>query len=356
MVVVKCTSYGIAKGIHLTSLSKSLQSWVALGVALSLWACTPAQDSSRNDSATGAPAPSSNPDGGSADADSSDAGWDVTTDPVPPLPTHIVALGDLHGDVAAARAALSLAGAIDAQDHWIGGELVVVQVGDQLDRGDQERDLLAMLERLKQEASAVGGALVVLNGNHETMNVEFDFRYVTDQGWLDFADIEWDPNDPLYQDFEETERGRVAAFRPGGPFALLLAEQDVVTVIDQTVFVHGSLLLWHAEYGVDNINQEVRDWMLGLSAKPTALVGSEGPVWDRTYSDEPNEEACQELTATLDLLSAERMVIAHTVFLDGISSACDERVWRVDVGMAAYYGGSVAALDINDGQVTILSP
>src|SRR5688572_24286637 len=73
----------------------------------------------------------------------------TTTTPVEPLavppptfldemPPRLVALGDVHGDLAAARAALRLVGAIDWSNQWIGGDLVVVQTGDQLDRSDQE--------------------------------------------------------------------------------------------------------------------------------------------------------------------------------------------------------------------------
>ena len=61
----------------------------------------------------------------------------------------IVAFGDVHGDLEAARGALRLAGAIDEQDHWIGGDLIVVQTGDQLDRGDQEQEILDLFERLR---------------------------------------------------------------------------------------------------------------------------------------------------------------------------------------------------------------
>lgn len=56
---------------------------------------------------------------------------------------------------------------------------VLLQVGDILDRGDQELKLLYMLERLQRQAAAAGGALWVLNGNHETMNVGGNFRYAT---------------------------------------------------------------------------------------------------------------------------------------------------------------------------------
>lgn len=51
------------------------------------------------------------------------------------------------------------------------------QVGDILDRGDQEIQIFYFLERLQREAAAAGGALWVLNGNHETMNVAANHRW-----------------------------------------------------------------------------------------------------------------------------------------------------------------------------------
>ena len=96
-----------------------------------------------------------------------------------PGAARLVAIGDLHGDFLATRKAFRLAGAIDETDRWVGGKLVVVQTGDQLDRGDEEREIIEFLERLQGEARIAGGSLVVLNGNHETMNVMGDFRYVT---------------------------------------------------------------------------------------------------------------------------------------------------------------------------------
>lgn len=55
-------------------------------------------------------------------------------------------------------------------------------MGDLLDRGDQELPLLYWLERLQGQAAAAGGALHVLNGNHESMNVAGQYRYATRGG------------------------------------------------------------------------------------------------------------------------------------------------------------------------------
>src|SRR5688572_22921685 len=44
-----------------------------------------------------------------------------------PSRTRLVAIGDIHGDLAALRAALRLAGAIDSDDRWVGKGLTVVQ-------------------------------------------------------------------------------------------------------------------------------------------------------------------------------------------------------------------------------------
>ncbi|HEY2510000.1 MAG TPA: metallophosphoesterase, partial [Polyangiaceae bacterium] len=99
-----------------------------------------------------------------------------------PAPARIVAIGDLHGDLDHARRALRLAGAIDAHDRWIGGSLMVVQTGDEIDRGDDDRAILDDVDAWRDQARASGGAFLALLGNHELMNAALDFRYVTPGG------------------------------------------------------------------------------------------------------------------------------------------------------------------------------
>ena len=79
---------------------------------------------------------------------------------LPPAPSRLVAVGDLHGDLDKARRALVAARVLDpSTDRWSGGDSVLVQVGDVLDRGDGEIACLFLLERLAKEAALVGGAV-----------------------------------------------------------------------------------------------------------------------------------------------------------------------------------------------------
>lgn len=262
-----------------------------------------------------------------------------------PAPARLVGFADVHGDLDATLDVLRLAGLIDADHRWAGGETVVVQTGDQLDRGDDEQAILDLFERLSEEAWDAGGGFYPLLGNHETMNVELDLRYVTDGGFADFADTPYDPEDALYDDFPEEQRGRVAAFRPGGPYALLLAGHNIAMKVGDTVFVHGGLLPAHAAVGLDRINTDVHAWMKGEGPAPNRWISSDSPVWSRHYSDDDAPPDCAALTETLEVLGASRMVVGHTV-QDVPNPACDGKVWRMDVGMAAHYGGRSAAIEI----------
>ncbi len=157
-----------------------------------------------------------------------------------PAAGRLIALGDLHGDFKATLAALRLGGLIDAEERWIGGTTTVVQTGDQLDRGDDEPEILALLDRLRKEAMTAGGAVYVLNGNHEIMNAAGDLRYVTRGGFADYVSYD-DPNVPVPGAVPEEARGRMLAFRPGADIANTLADRKVIAVVGDSIFVHGGV-------------------------------------------------------------------------------------------------------------------
>jgi hypothetical protein len=266
----------------------------------------------------------------------------------------VVAIGDLHGDLGATRRALRLAGAIDENDRWIGGELVVVQTGDILDRGDDEQAIMDLFAALRAQAAEAGGAVHVLNGNHELMNAAGDFRYVTPGGFRDFEDAV-DPALGALAHVPAEQRARAVAFVPGGPYARVLAGQNLAIMIGDTIFAHGGVTPGYAERGLDTVHREVRCWLLGDGgdAVPEAVSDPDSPTWSRHFSLDP--PACKLLQRSLDALGARRMIVGHTTHTEGITSACSDRVWRIDVGLAASYGGPMQVLEIRGDSIRVLA-
>ncbi|MCA9630130.1 MAG: metallophosphoesterase, partial [Myxococcales bacterium] len=274
-----------------------------------------------------------------------------------PAPERLVAFGDVHGDFAATRKVLQMAQVVDEAGHWNAGKLVVVQTGDQLDRGDDERKILDYFEALREEAKKAGGAFHVLLGNHETMNAMADFRYVTQGGFKAFDDVEESGvPEAVIGRFPESARGRARALLPGGKYAALLAKRNTVLIVGDSLFVHGGVLPEHLDYGLGRLNQEVRDWLVGKRSSPPAIIAKDdAPVWVRDYSEPESGKAnCKRLGEVLDRLELKRMVVGHTVQSQGVTEACSGRVWRIDVGLATYYGGPTQALEIRGDTVTVL--
>ncbi|MBN1611653.1 MAG: metallophosphoesterase [Polyangiaceae bacterium] len=321
--------------------------WLLLALALAAPACdrepkaAPAARTGQKASALAAPAAS----------ELDELPWKL------PAAERVVAFGDLHGDAAAARAVLILVGAMSEEGRWIGGKTVVVATGDQMDRSDDERRLFELLADVSRQASAAGGAVHVLSGNHEVLNVAGHFDYVSEQGFAQFSDVERPELGEALALFPPEARGRAAAFLPGGPYARRLARWPVVVQVGDTVFVHGGLLPEHLAYGIGQINRDVRRWMNGhMPRLPEMLRSMRAPYWVRLYSSsELENDACPTLSQTLSSLGARRMVVGHTP-QKRINAACDEQVWRIDVGLSRFYGtGRVEALEIRGNQVQVLS-
>jgi hypothetical protein len=273
-----------------------------------------------------------------------------------PASARLVAIGDVHGDLTALRGALRLAGAIDSDDRWIGRDLTVVQTGDQVDRGDQDREVLDVLERLEVNAKAAGGALHVLNGNHELMNARFDFRYVTRKSFASFDDFSSSAS-KLAGRVPDAELGRAAAFMPGAPYALKLSRHLTVALVGDSLFAHGGVLPAHVDYGLDRINREASAFLAGRSRElPAVLMDESGPVWMRDYgSPEVDDTICEGLGRVLAQVGAKRLIVGHTVQEHGISSACGERLFRIDIGLSAFYGVKPPqVLEITAGGARIL--
>ncbi|XP_062086666.1 shewanella-like protein phosphatase 1 isoform X1 [Humulus lupulus] len=315
----------------------------------------------------------------------------------------IVAVGDLHGDLDQTRYALEMAGVLsnDGQDMWVGGETVLVQLGDILDRGEDEIAILSLLRSLDIQAKSQGGAVFQVNGNHETMNVEGDFRYV-DAGafeecsdFLEYSDgnrddweeafvnwnvvsTQWKEDHKMTQNYwgpwnlVKRQKGVIARsilMSPGGKLACELARHSIVLKINDWVFCHGGLLPHHVEYGIDRINRDVSLWMRGLTKTDNgpgipflATRGYDSVVWNRLYSRDSSEledyqveQINSILEETLQAVDARAMVVGHTPQTEGVNCKYNCSIWRIDVGMSSgVLNSTPEVLEIRDNKARVI--
>ena len=48
------------------------------------------------------------------------------------------------------------------------------------------------------------------------------------------------------------------------------------------------------------------------------------------------------------------MIVGHTVQDGGINALCDGALWRIDTGMASYYGGPIEVLELTESGPRVL--
>lgn len=284
-------------------------------------------------------------------------------EPTSPTGQRLVAIGDLHADIGSARAAFQLAGAIDENDQWIGGDLIVVQLGDLIGRSYEEREVLDFALAVQKSAAAGGGHVHFLVGNHEVFGAAMELRWVEDEAYAGYEDVEGlDIEVPRIAELPAEKRARASALSPGGTYGAKLAEFPAVLQLGDTVFAHGGVTPIWAEYGIDRINDEVARWFAGETEQPLPSLGydaghlDDNVMMSRHFSKDVGEEECALLDESLEILGAKRMIVAHTV-QDTITSYCNEKVWAIDVGMSRAYGGNIEALELVDDKVTaVLRP
>lgn len=205
-----------------------------------------------------------------------------------------MAIGDVHGSYDKLLKLLRGTGLVNDQLAWSGGDTHLVFVGDMVDRGPDDRQVLDLARRLQTEAPASGGRVHTLLGNHEVMNLSSDLRYVSEKGLKDFLPEEdrkarnrgmqrfrnaVGPGVPLTDIRPAFEKrfppgyfGRQAAFWYNGEYGSWLLEQPAVIMINGVVFLHGGLTENVAALGLENINQRVHEDIRSLMKNAEELV------------------------------------------------------------------------------------
>jgi hypothetical protein len=328
----------------------------------------------------------------------------ASADPQPPATVHrIVAVGDLHGDFAAWRAIAQAAGLTDSRGRWTGGETVLVQTGDVVDRGPDGRKIIEDLMRLQREAVRARGRVVALVGNHEAMNMTGDLRYVSAADFAAYADSK---SERVRQKTYEANKVQIeaayrqkdlamtseaiktawlaatppgalehqAAWSPTGRIGRWVLGNPAVALIDGNLFLHGGIGPAYAHMTLDEINRQVAAALAAQATTPEAIINDPaGPLWYRGLlmrepetpgapdagasgapapSAPPLPSVAEQLDEVLAAFDARRMVIGHTPNLSGIAVLEGGRLVLIDTGISSAYGGTLTYLEILDGTLS----
>jgi hypothetical protein len=239
----------------------------------------------------------------------------------------IFAVSDVHGEYEALVDLLRAGGIVGADLSWRWGEGHLVILGDVFDRGSGVTECLWLIHRLEREARAAGGRVHYLLGNHETMVLQGDLRYVHERYLRGVSAVSGVDYDDL--------------FGPAMELGRWLRAKHVAVRLNGVLFVHGGVGPEVVQRGLDlsRMNEaarralDLRSYDLVFADMPGFLLGSEGPVWYRRYHlgtiTEP-QLTTAEMDAVLAHFGATAVVVGHT-----------------EVGeIHALYGGKAYGIDV----------
>lgn len=242
----------------------------------------------------------------------------------------IFAISDIHGEFEPLVSLLQAAGIIDDTRHWTWGDGHLVINGDIFDRGDHVTECLWLLYRLELEARTKGGRVHVLLGNHETMVLQRDLRYVNDKYMagvvratgVDYTDL----------------------FGPDMELGRWLRTKHTVIKLNRLLFVHGGIppRLIAGGADIDRVNRLARETLDSRSYE-IAFNGElrdhyghsdKGPFWYRGYhrmqeGRYPRATSAQ-VDSVLDAFDARAVVVGHTG-VDQVTSLYEGRVFALDI-------------------------
>jgi hypothetical protein len=238
-----------------------------------------------------------------------------------PAAVKMLVLSDIEGNFKGLSLLLQKMGVVDATYHWQFGTNQLVVVGDLFDRGTQVTECLWLLYKLEREAAQAGGQVHVLLGNHETMNLTGNYKYVR-RKYRRNADSLGLPYTRWYG--PDTELGR------------WLRHKNTVEKIGSTLFVHGGISPELAAYhlSLEEINARMRTLLdtphrEQLTGLDSLLAHSQSsPDWYRGLARE--QAPASFVTQLLAGYGATRLVIGHTPF-EEITPLYDGRVVAIDL-------------------------
>ncbi len=249
--------------------------------------------------------------------------------PAPPKPARdsfpasdrIAAVSDIHGNYSGLLTLLQGQGIIGKDRRWAFGKGHLVVVGDMFDRGPQVTEILWLLRVLEKQAAHAGGAVHVVLGNHETMILRGDLRYLNPKYIALRSGV-------LPMDIP-------ALYGPSSELGRWLRSLPAFLEIGDILFVHGgpSPTLVSGPMNLARLNTDFRRALDAGGEDP--LLGPAGPVWYRGLipgAGQGPDASDAQVTSILGAFHAKTMVLGHST-LDRITAFHGGCVFGIDAGL-----------------------
>lgn len=265
-----------------------------------------------------------------------------------PEARRIIAIGDIHGDFEIAVRCLTAAKCINYIEppvhktvssmdaffkslEWIGGDTYIVQLGDQIDRIRPQSwndnnitnetafedegstlEIFYLFHYLDQLARKHNGRVFSIIGNHEIMNIDGDFRYVSNAEFRCFKEhighvyhrnSKYPYNSrslknnqsrlyPINKTIKRLQltpigfRERLYAFSPTGLCANFIGDNYYTMLhIGQWLFCHGGPTMSSCgKYPIDLLNNVVSMYLLGIDSQDEKIEAH----FNRLMHEQPN--------------------------------------------------------------------
>lgn len=267
--------------------------------------------------------------------------------PTPYRGERIIGVSDIHGQYEILERLLRAHQIIDAGGRWQAGNAHMVITGDVFDRGARVTDALWLLQQLQAQARAAGGDVHFLLGNHETLVLAGDLRYINPK-YTAIAKLLGRSVNGLYA--KDTVLGEWLYSRP------------VLLKLGDNLFLHGGISPENLELAMDIVgtNAAYRA-SLGVpkaqaqadSASQRYYDGKRSPIWYRGYLDGQLKPG--EVASLVDRLGLARIVVGHTTqrqvgsFHGGRIIAIDSGIRRGETGELLFIEDDRLSRGLMDG-------
>lgn len=237
----------------------------------------------------------------------------------------IFVAGDVHGKYQALVSLLINNKIIDSAMNWSFGNGNLILAGDVFDRGEHVTETLWLIRKLEFQARRTGGNVFLIIGNHETMALQGDHRYLNPK-YLFFNNYFFRPYYDLFNNNSELGRW--------------IRKQHAIIKINDIMILHAGISpeVLELELSIDSLNKIIRGYIDDPDRyyKDTSLlkvVHKYGPLWYRGYSTMKNErEKVDEafVDKVLDHYQISLLIVGHNEQSD-IKSLFKGKALAIDV-------------------------